>query len=209
MQLGGSFAGNSSRRHTTSPRSLKFKTKTNNNKPKSLGLRCPETWQLSGCEAYLKGSQIRNEGRQLCLPPNRRTHLDKVSSDEERGIVRASCQIDEGRKKFRRIGRSSSRYDCSELTKAKEIRSISDVEEEEISFQKSQQMDTLGHWSTKPGFSDTGDLAEQQLTPWIPKTFQTETALAVGEFQSWEDFDDTETNQLFSDLYDSDGRTSS
>ncbi len=208
MSMGGGFAGESSRRYTSPSFSVQSKSKANNYQPTRVGLYCRETWQLPSSKEHSESSKVRNKRRKLCKSPNRRAYLDQVTSDEERSILRACSQIDEGRKKFRRIGRSSSRYDSTELSKATKVRTVSDLEKEEDSFKRTTKMESLGHWESRPGFSGTGDLDEQQHA-WIPKTFQTEAALGVGNFQSWEDFNDNEVDDFLSDLYDSDGCSSS
>ncbi len=207
--MGDSFAGKSSRRYTASPRSIMVKKHNDIHQPKAVGLHCFETWKLPDCKEDLRRSKVRDKGKELCDTSNRCTYLDKVTPDEERGIVRVSSKIDAGRKKFRRLGRSSSRYDCSELKQASKIRTISDLKEEETRFKRAQEVAAFRYLQLGLGFSDPGDLDEQQSTSWIPQTFQTEAALGVGMFQSWQDFDDNELGQVLSDLLDSDGCESS
>ncbi len=209
MQMGGGFAGESSRRYTPSSRGILAQKSGKVYKPKVLGLYCHETWELpSGDEDYIKSSKVCNKRQAVREPQYGCGDLDKVSQDEERSLVRACCEVDEGRSIFRAIGRSSSRYGCEELAKASKIRTIPDLEEEEACFKRTQKMESIRYIQSRPGFSSTGDL-DQQQSAWIPKTFQTETAMAVGDFQSWEDFISDESDEIFSDLYDSDGCTSS
>ncbi len=208
MQMGGGFAGESSRRYTTHPCGLVVKKAIKVYRPKAVGLRCYETWELPDSKKYREGTKVRNERQKLRESQHRRTDMVKLPSDEERSILRASSKIDEGRKKFRRIGRSSSRYDRSELSKAEKVQTVLDLEKEEISFKRACTVETSFYPRFRRGFSATGDLDEQQ-SAWIPKTFQTETTLGVGQFQSWKDVDGDVFDGFLSDLYDSDGRTSS
>ncbi len=208
MSMGGGFAGESSRRYTASPRSVKSKGDTNNKGPKHLGLYCRETWQLSGSKEYPQSGKVRHKRRKLRESQHRRPYVDKVTSDEERSILRASSKIDEGRKYFRAIRRFTPRNGSKKPSKITQVRAISDIKEEENCFVRARKMESLRHNMFGSGFSASGDLDEQQ-SAWIPKTFQTETAMGMGYFKPWEDFDDNESDQIFSDLYDSDGCTSS
>ncbi len=206
--MGDSFAGTSSRRKLSFTRSILAKEHSDLQRSKPLGLHCDETWELSDSEEHSEGSQVCSEGQELHSSPDRPGHMDKISSDEERSILRASSKIDAGRDKYRRYRRSSSRYGRQELSQAAQVRTLSDLEEEEDRFKRAYQMDPFTHSKPRPGFSYPGDLVQQQ-SAWLPKTFQTETVMAMGEYQPWEDFICDETQEILSDIYDSDGCTSS
>ncbi len=178
-------------------------------RPTFLGLLSRETWQLrDSIEDDRKGCQICNEGKRLCNPWNRCRNLAKESQDEERSIVRISRQVDAGRRYFGSIRRSTSRYGREELAKAGKVPTILTIEEEESSSEGIGDMEGSGYWPDEPGFSDIGSVAQQE-PEWFTQTHENETTLAMGKYQSWEDYLGSEFDEDPSDILGSDECSSS
>ncbi len=174
-----------------------------------MGLHCWEARELPDCEAHRKGSKVRNEGKRVRNSSNRRTLLAEKQSDEEGSILRICGQVDAGGKEYRRIRRTISRYGGQQLAKASKVQEISCTKEKKISSKRARKVGNFEYSISRPGFSYFGDLDEQQ--PWHLDSppLQDETTMAVGMFQPWEDFIGNETEEVFSDLYGSDGHEDS
>ncbi len=170
-----------------------------------VGLYCFEARELSSVPKCSQSSQICNEGQQLRDPPNRRKKLAKKQSNEERSILRVCSQVDAGRKKYRRIRRTVSRYGRKQLAEAAKVQEISGTEKKKNCGKRPREVENTEYHISRPGFSGAGDMDEQQ--PWYLHSppLQDETTMAVGLFQPWEDFLDYETEEVLSDLYGSDG----
>ncbi len=173
-----------------------------------LGLRDETTWELSDSSEDSEGGEICHEGQQLFDAWDRRFNLAEKQNNEERSIIRASSKVDAGRKDFRTIRRYTSRYGREELSKIGEIPTVPPIEKKKGFKEGFSTLGTIKNTRIRPGFSYTGSVDEQQ-SQWFPQTFQTETAMAVGEYQPWEDELMFETDEKFENILGSSGSESS
>ncbi len=173
-----------------------------------LGLRDETTWELSDSEEAESDGDLCDEGQQLFDAWDRRFNISKSMSDEERSIIRSCSKVDAGRKDFRTIRRYTSRYGREELRKTGEIPAVPPIESTKGFKEGFGTLGTIKNTRIRPGFSYTGSVDEQQLE-WFPQTFQTETVMAVGSYQPWEDELMSEADEKLENLLGSSGSDSS
>lgn len=170
-----------------------------------LGLRRRAAWKLSSDEEHSARCKVCNKGKLLCKSWNKCGNMaskQKVSSSE---FLRALSKTNEGWEVVKRLRRNPSGLRTPAPEEVARLRTISTTEETEITEQQfNNEVDISRYFELGLGFSDIGPLAEQQ-PPWSVEALQTETAVAMGSFQPWEDFISDFPEKVEEDLYDSDG----
>lgn len=206
--------GDSSRRgaygwDSSSSRGVLVKHDDSVQESRSMGLHCYETWELQGGDSRNReGCEVCHEEKCICDSQNRCKVLAEKPHHEERCNLRTSSKVDARRWEDNRgLKRDSSRYGVSELTKVKEVQVVVGINQPEESFFGSRGVDISRYFELGLGFSDIGPLDEQQ-PHWKAQTFETATALAVGEYEPWEDYFANEANEVLQDIHGSDGRES-
>ncbi len=173
-----------------------------------MGLYRWEAWQLPDGEEYTESSKVCNKRKRLHKPRHRRPLLVEKQDLEEGESVRVSSTADTGRQFHRRLVRQAlgTRTPApEEITRFRKILTSKEKEDSKAEF------DTLyspRYVITRPGFSGTGSLDEYEST-WETKTFQTEAAMAVGEYKPWEDISDADSDEILPYFHRSPGYQSS
>ncbi len=208
LQVGDSKCGETRRRESSPPSGLLVKEDGKVHGLLLLGLPDREARKLSEGEEHSEGRKVRHKRQRLHLSSNRADHVVKLTCDEERSNVRTSSILIKGGKDSGGDRRHMPRHDSKKLSKTSKVSKVLDFEKEEECCTTTESMDSNSDSESGSGFSDSWSLAEQE-PPWYSETFQKQTALGVGEFQSWEDLLSDETPVYPSDLLDADGCSSS
>ncbi len=156
--------------------------------PNVLGLRCQETRQLQCCERHRGSFEVCDQNKQLRKPRDRGNKLSQIQEVEKRIEFRMGCAADETRSKYRRLRRGKSCHSSSELEEAGRLPTIFESEKEETCWIESDSMDSDRFTLDSTGFSESGELVEQQ--PWFPTEIQAEAIMDLRRHEPWEDFID-------------------
>ncbi len=157
-------------------------------KPRQVGLHCEETWELQGSYPYhSQSSEVCYEGERVCDPQHRCCKLSQIEKVEEGIFLRTGSTVHSKRAEFRRIGRGSSCPSPAALKEAAGLPTISEKKEEEVSWIEADSMDSYSDPEFASGFSDDGELDEQE--PWFPEdeAFQGQATVDIWEDESWKD----------------------
>ncbi len=165
-----------------------------------MGLRCWEAWRLPSDERPYPGCKVCYQRQQVYLVRNRRPKLVKGKEDEDEYILSACSKIDAGREDSRRVRRRLSRHGCKQPAEAREVRQVPYKEEEEKGQEGKGEVGTTERDESGRGFSFFGSLAELQPSG-ASETLQTETAVAMGPFQLWEDLPCDLFDEVLPSLY--------
>jgi len=209
IQVSKLKVGNSSKRKTREwgksfTRYVVAQQDTNLQKPRQVGLHRRQARQLSDSKKRGEGCKVCYETPRLCHSWNRCKDVAEKPLDEEWSIIRASSKVDAGRKYFRGLRRSSSRYGSKELAEIRKVSTVLTIQEEDASIEEPGKVGASGYIWIGPGFSDIGPVDEQE-PEWFTQAHENEATLAVGKYQSWEDFLNNEIDEKPEDLLDSDG----
>ncbi len=171
------------------PASLHLVTKEDQlQESQTLGLHCKETWQLPSCKECGESLEVCNERQSLCKSWNRRNKLSQIEEIEKRIEFRVGGSPDESGSKYRRLRRGKTCYSSAELTKAAGLPEISEPEKAETCWIESDSMDSDRFTLSDSGFSESGELVEQE--PWFPTDLQAEAIMDLRRHEPWEDFTD-------------------
>ncbi len=155
-----------------------------------LGLRGVETRQLSSSSKHSEGRKICNKRQRVCLPQHKRGGVLTIESLKKEYRLRNGGKEPKVRHVFGGLRRTTSCYSAQALKDSSRLSTILEKEEKEDLWIESDSMDGSSYPLSSSGFSDPGNLVEQE--PWFPseEDFQTTTVMAMGQNQPWEDVDD-------------------
>ncbi len=164
--------------------------------PELLGLYCREARQLSDSKVYQQSPEVCYERQRLCVPQHRSGKLSQIEEVEERIKLRMGRDPFEARENRGRLGRGATCYSSAELKEAARLSNIPEQEEKEACWVESDSLDSASANTISSGFSDNGELDEQES--WFPEyqELQAEAIMDLRRHEPWEDFIDDESDEI-------------
>ncbi len=165
-----------------------------------LGLDSQQTWELFCGKKCGSCGKVHDKGRQLCDPRDRASYLARSKGNKKRVQLYPPGQTDEGWEESGRLGRLTSWYGIERSEEATRLPEVLSSEEEEDSCDSSLAcMESIGPPIIRSGFSDYGEMVEQQYQDSPP--LQTETTMDLGDYQYGENIPYYVSTEVFKSLY--------
>ncbi len=180
----------------SSPPSLHLVEKEDSlQKPESLGLYCRETRQLPDCEECGESVEVCNQRKGICIAWNRHKNISQIEGVQERINLRMGGSPNAAGRYHRRIRLGKTCYSSAELKEASRLSEIPEQEKKEVEWIESDSMDAHSSNELSSGFSDDGELDEQESV-WFPTDVQGAPVMDIRRHEPWEDFIDDESDEI-------------